>query len=481
MTLNGMTFRDPAGCCYVSGDGVFRFVRPGNVAEFEGFLRTRTARDYVTDKRLISARRLTEDEFAGHAECSSFISILAEQPNGAIFEHDRIWFRSYPYEWPPEMLWAAGRLTLDLAIAALTEGYGLKDATPYNVLFRGNEPVFIDALSFERRHPGDAIWKPYAQFVRTFLLPLLASKRWGVRLADVFLTRPDGLEPEEIYRLCGPLEKLKPKLLSLVTIPTWLSRKAQRNAQQFYQQRILADTKKALYILDSALQRLSCALDSLRPPTKRKSTWSDYMATHSYNDPAFSNKEKFVREALAQFKPKRVLDVGANAGHFSFLAAQGGAEVVAIDLDPVCIGDLFFKAKENKLGILPLVVDLAHPSPSVGWRNCECPSFLGRATGAFDGLLMLAFLHHLLVTERVPLEEVLQLAADLTTSLLVIEFIAPQDAMFCLLTRGRAQLHSELDEKSFERACSVHFHIVRSLLLPGTRRTMYCLKRRGNT
>ncbi len=251
------------------------------------------------------------------------------------------------------MLWAAGRLTLDVAIASLADGYGLKDATPSNVLFRGSEPVFIDALSFERRNPGDPIWVPMAQFIRTFLLPLLVNRRWGLCLADVFITHRDGLEPEDAYRFCGPLEQFCPGLLTLVTIPAWLSRKANHGASQIYKQQILPDTEKALFIIESAFKRLSRSLDSVRPADHGKSTWSDYMATHSYDDPAFAAKEKFVSDALTQFKPRRVLDAGANTGHFSVLAAQSGAEVVAIDFDPVCVGQIFMKARDKELDILP--------------------------------------------------------------------------------------------------------------------------------
>ena len=62
---------------------------------------------------------------------------LGASREAGVWEHERIPFPSFPYEWPPEMLEAAGSLTLDLAEAALEEGFGLKDATPYNVLFRG--------------------------------------------------------------------------------------------------------------------------------------------------------------------------------------------------------------------------------------------------------------------------------------------------------------------------------------------------------
>jgi SAM-dependent methyltransferase len=402
------------------------------------------------------------------------------QPAGAVIEHERIPFPSYPHEWPPEMLWAAGRLTLELAQAALADGFGLKDATPHNILFRGSEPVFIDALSFERRNPGDPIWKPEAQFVRTFLLPLLAHRLWNLPPADLFLTHRDGLEPEEIYRWCGPLERFKPRTLSLVSIPTWLSRRAGPDDQKIYQPHLLANPEKARFILESLFQRLERILASLQPAAQKKTVWSDYMATHRYDGPAFAAKEKFVSEALREFKPARVLDAGANTGHFSALAAQAGAEVVAVDLDAACAGAIWRRAREQKLNILPLVLNLARPSPALGWRNGECPSFLDRATGAFDGVLMLALIHHLLVTERIPLEEILRLAYDVTNSLLVIELVEPQDEMFRRLTRGREHLHAALDVKMFEQACTPYFEIVRSLALPGTQRRMYCLKRKGD-
>jgi SAM-dependent methyltransferase len=492
MPPSAPSFRDPAGCCCSFNGRVLRFVAAEAVPEFEKFLQTNCARQFIARKQFVSTRRLNEDETAALLESPELPPVFHAQPGGAVFEHERIPFPSYPHEWPPEMLWAAGRLTLELAQAALVDGFGLKDATPHNLLFRSSEPVFIDALSFERRHPGDPIWKPHAQFVRTFLLPLLANRRWGLPLAEIFTTRRDGLEPEDVYRLCGPLEKIKPRTLSLVSIPTWLSRRADPDDQKIYQPHLLANPEKAQFILESLFKRLERTLDSLKPAAQKKSVWSDYMATHSYADPAFAAKEKFVNEALREFKPARVLDAGANTGHFSALAAQAGAEVVAVDLDAACAGAIWRRAREQKLNILPLIVNLAHPSPALGWWNGECPSFLDRATGlhrdgaassapagAFDGVLMLALIHHLLVTERIPLEEILRLAYEVTNSLLVIEFIDPQDEMFRRLTRGREHLHAALDMKMFEQACTPYFEIVRSLALPGTQRRMYCLKRKG--
>ena len=474
------SFRDPAGCCCLFNQRVLRFVTAGAIPEFEAFLQTNGARQFIAGKKFVSTRRLNEDETAALRAAPELQPVFNAQPGGAVFEHERIPFPSCPHEWPPEMLWAAGRLTLALAQAALADGFGLKDATPHNILFRGSEPVFIDALSFERRDPGDPIWKPHAQFVRTFLLPLMAHRRWNLSPADIFLTHRDGLEPEEMYRWCGPLERFKPRTLSLVSIPTWLSRRADPDDQRIYRPHLLANPEKARFILESLFKRLERTLDSLRPAAQNQSAWSDYMATHSYDDPAFAAKETFVGEALREFQPARVLDAGANTGHFSALAAQAGAAVVAVDLDATCAGAIWRRAREHKLNILPLALNLARPSPALGWRNGECPSFLDRATGVFDGVLMLALIHHLLVTERIPLEEILRLAYDVTKSLLVIELVEPKDEMFRRLTRGREHLHAALDVKMFEQACAPYFEIVRSLALPGTQRRMYCLKRKGD-
>src|SRR5207248_1566875 len=101
-------------------------------------------------------------------------------------------------------------------------------------------------------------------------------------------------------------------------------------------------------------------------------------------------------------------------------------------------------------------------------RNAEYPSFLERATGNFDCVLMLAVIHHFLVTERVPLVQILQTAAELTQSLLLIEFVPPEDPMFRVLTRGRDKLHSSFNQASFETACAQQFEILKSTSLSDT-------------
>lgn len=471
------SFRDPAGFCFDLEGRILRVVAPPCVAQVEAFLNSACGRKFAEAGALVSSRLLPKAEVAQLLKCESFNSALAGRAIGAVFEHDRIEFPSFAHEWSPAMLYAAADLTLDLAIDALASGYTLKDAAPRNVLFRGPKPVFVDLLSFEPRVRGEAMWKPYAQFVRCFLLPLLANKYWGNPLVDIFATRRDGLESSELYRRCTLLQKLRTPFLNLVTLPTVLARKA--DDERIYQTAPLADEEKASFIVAALLRRLRKTLQRLKPVARAKSTWSLYMAEHSCEANAFAVKDAFVGAALEAFKPAKVLDIGANTGHFSRCAVRAGARVVAIDADAVCAAESFTTARAENLDLLSLVIDIARPSAALGWRNRECASFLDRARGQFDAVLMLAIAHHLLVTDRVPLPEIINLAAELTRSLLLIEFVPVSDPMFQRLLRGRGALFAQYDRQSFERACETHFSVVRTADLPGTQRRLYLLRKKA--
>ena len=93
--------------------------------------------------------------------------------------HERLPFVSYPYEWSFSMLKDAALLELRILSAALAENLTLKDATPYNVQWRGSQPVFIDVGSFEGLRDGEP-WAGYRQFCMLFLYPLMLEAYRGI-------------------------------------------------------------------------------------------------------------------------------------------------------------------------------------------------------------------------------------------------------------------------------------------------------------
>lgn len=472
------SFRDPAGVLVPCRGRIFRFVNEAGLRDVRLFLDSPISGKYMESGRLVQTRFLSpaeESELLAEAELKAAFD--AAQATG-ILEHERIPFPSFPYEWPPEMLQAAGELTLELARAGVAGNIGLKDATPLNVLFRGPDPVFIDLLSFEQRDPHDPTWLPYAQFVRTFLLPLLAAKHFCVPLSQVLLSRRDGLEPEDVYRWLSPLGRLRPAFLTDVSIPVWLGSRHDQDDTSIYRKKCLADPAKAGYIINALFDRLQRSLRAAGPAAAQRSVWSDYATSNNnYSQEQFEAKRAFVGEALREYPCRSVLDAGCNTGEFSVIAARLGSSVVSLDYDHVVVGQVWRRARSEKLDILPVVGDLTRPTPAMGWLNREWPSFLDRARHRFEGVLMLAVIHHMLVTERVPLPEIVQLAAQLTTRFWIVEFVGPDDSMFRRLARGREELHRNLTVGYFEETCCKAFRLVRSLKLPGAHRSIYLFEK----
>ena len=260
---------------------------------------------------------------------SEILPLPAEAPGtfGALsmpllLQHPRVSFVSYPWEWPPALWLAAADLTLDLCDKLLREGWTLKDATPLNVLFQGVRPVFVDVLSIERADLTHTLWLPYGQFVRTFLLPMLAHLRLGWPL-HATLMRRDGYEPEEIYAALSLRERMRRPALSAVTLPTMMKRRAASDSEDAAPPRPTSkDPELTRHVLRKTFQGLRRQMRRTVPPA-RTSTWSDYAATAThYSEPDHDAKRSFVSEVLAQCRPQRLLDIGCNTGVYSRLAAR---------------------------------------------------------------------------------------------------------------------------------------------------------------
>ena len=463
------SLHDPGGQVLRFDKRIIRLVNREGERNLRAVLNSNVLRRLQSEKRFTSFTPIAPHEIAeglpsSHDEWMSedIVSVL---------EHEALPFPSYPYEWTPEMLFAAAELTLDVADSLLDEDLGLKDATPYNILFRGVQPVFIDLLSVEAREPGDPLWLAYAQFVRMFLLPLFASRKLRYDLKTIFSTRPDGLEPEEIYRWCKIHNLLNLPGLSLVALPMWLNPSAGKKPALYKPRRM--PPQQAKFVFQHMLRGLRRHLNRVKP-RERKSAWSDYATERvGYAEEQIRAKQDFVAATLREVKPGRVLDVGCNTGEFSLLSAKEGAEVVAVDKDEACVGLLFQTASKDNLNILPLVVDFANPSPPTGWMNRQYISFTDRADQCFDLVLCLAVIHHLLVSNRIPLPEIVDALALATKDFVIAEYVDRQDPQFQLIARGRDALFTYYDEAYFEATFRRRFRLLKRISLPESRRALY--------
>ena len=453
------TFRDPAGSVEIKPDGAYRRIRAPFDADILAFLALPVASKLVAEGHLIGSEIVSQ----------------ATGNDELVLRHPRVSFQSFPWEWSPVLWLSAAELTINLCIDLLKQGYVLKDATPLNVLFEGTKPVFVDVLSIERADPHQSIWLPYGQFVRTFLLPMLAHSELGWPL-QATLIRRDGYEPEEIYTALSWLERLRLPAFSTVTLPSLLASNKKLNAGSLAS-RAIKDPEVARHVLLKTLKSLLAHMRRVTPHHKT-SAWSDYAetATH-YNDGDHASKRRFVASELAVARPRRVLDVGCNTGVYSLLAADAGAEVVSIDTDLQAVDRLCASLKGSKKNILPLCIDLSHPTPGVGWENRENASFLSRCSGHFDTVMMLAVIHHLLLRSQIPMDRIAALCNGLTTEHLIIEWVPPTDSKFQEILRGRDAIYSHINEATFRGAFGLYFTVVREETLENGRIVLHLLKR----
>lgn len=456
MRVHPASFRDPQGFVFEDEGVLYRQVNESCRESYEKLMGSGLYDELVAGKLLVP-----------HVE--------VDGPRGGpgafrILKPDLVPFISYPYEWSFSQLKKAALTTLRVQRIALRHGMSLRDSSAFNVQFVGSRPVFIDTLSFESCVEGRP-WVGYRQFCQHFLAPLFLVAGRDPRLSALSSTRIDGIPVDLALKLAPGRYRWNPGFLAHIVLHA--------RAQERYRE---AESRPSTppRLSGAAMTRI---LDSLQATVQGlswnpgKTQWAGYYAKTNYTSEAMALKKGFVASVVDQVRPARVVDLGANTGEFSSIAARTGAYVVAADMDHGAV-ELCFRrtSAEKSASVLPLVIDLTNPTPSVGWMNAERTSFLARCSGSMDLVLALALLHHLAIGNNVPLRSVIELIA-IAGKDAVVEFVDKRDSQVQRLLASREDVFGEYSESGFENALSGVFRIVRKQPLNGTHRVMYHLRR----
>ena len=439
------SFRDPDSRVFIRDGVVYRALSQTGLQDWEALAATPLA----SDARLVATERIELDD----------LPELTGEPAAAALRHERIPFVSHPYEWPFSMLKDAALLQLALGREALKHDLTLKDASPYNVQWRGARPVFIDVGSFERLRPGEA-WAGYRQFCMLYLYPLMLQAYRGVPYHAGLRGSIDGITPAEAR---GLLPKRRRGVLTHVVLH------ARLEARYGDAREIKRDLQKAGFhkeLLDANLRKLEKLVRRLEFKPGR-TAWTEYGATNTYTDEEARQKAEFVRAAAARRPGGLTWDLGCNDGTYSRVAAEHADHVVAVDADHATVDGLY-RALDGDT-ILPLVMSVTDPSPDLGWRGSERASLERRGTP--DLVLALALVHHVVITGNVPVTHFLDWLRELDSAV-VIEFPDRDDPMVQRLLSGKAPTaNPDYDRDAFERALGERFDVDRTERL-GTR-TLY--------
>lgn len=460
------SFRDPSGFVFLRNEEVFRSI-DGDCHDLLAKLDDEGKLEDWIDRQLIVGT-----EFVKNGQL--FDELRDELPETQHFlRHDRIPLVTYPYEWSVSMLADAGIHTLDLQIELLESGCSLKDATAYNVQFVDGKPTMIDIASIEEPNRLD-VWFALGQFLQMFVYPLLLVRKKGWDLRSYFISNLNGRDIDSVAKSFSMLERLKPSLLMDLTIPWWLHRmseKKQGDKREVLDKKV---TNTSGQILN--LKRLRKKIEKLAAGYRPSGVWSDYTKICNYDDDADAAKKGLVRELLEETRPAEVLDIGCNTGTYSFLAADCGANVTAVDGDHDAIEVLYRRLKENPASINPMVVDLGNPSPAIGYMNVERESFLDRSKP--DCVMALALIHHLLVSANMSLDAISEQMHVMTERDLILEFVPTDDNMFERLMNYRVDLFKDINLEACLKAFEPRFELLQQRPIPGSKRTLLLFRKK---
>jgi hypothetical protein len=438
------SFRDPEARVVYSPDGeVLRELSPRAQQDWAALESARFFRRALEDGRIVAT----------------------EEVSPGLLRHERVPFVSYPYEWPFEMLREAALLQLGLLDEALAEGFVLKDGSPYNVQFRGSEPVFVDVGSFEKLREGEP-WAGYRQFCTLFLYPLMLQAYRGISPQPWLRGSLEGIEPAQARPL---LPRFRRGVLTHVVLHARLEAKHAARAREVKAELKASGFRKEL--IQANVRRLRKLVVRLRPKRGR-STWAGYREAAPYSDEDAHRKERFVREAGHS---ELAWDLGTNDGRFARVVDADA--VVAVDGDERVVGELYAALRsERSRTILPLVVDLADASPDRGWRGLERRRLEER--GRPDLVLCLALVHHLAIGRNVPLPMVSSLMARLSPHL-ILEWIPKADPMVQKLLAAREDIFADYTPEGFRAAFSRDFEIVEEAPIEDSARVLFRMRRRS--
>ena len=449
------SFRDPSGFVFSMNKLIYRQINVSYKQNYDKLMNSGLYKVLIDFDLLIP-----------HIE-SDFENFITDNVY-KIIKPEMIPFISYPYEWSFSQLKDAALLTLEIQKKALEFSMSLKDCSAYNIQFREGRPVFIDTLSFEEYKEGEP-WVAYKQFCQHFIAPLALMCYRDISLNKLLQVHLDGI-PLDITSSILPL---RTKFMFSVFIHIHSHAKA----QNYYSDKLINKPPKKVtkFSLRGLLDNLESIIKKMRWKTYN-TEWGNYYDNTNYSKDGFNNKKQIIADFIDRIDPKLIWDFGANTGVFSRIASKNRIPVVSFDIDPVAVEKnyLYSKGKKEK-NVLPILFDITNPSPGIGWENKERMSLLKR--GPVDTVLALALIHHLAISNNLPLNKIAAFFNNICFSL-IIEFIPKEDSQVQKLLSTREDIFPNYTKQNFELMFGKYFIILEQKKINDSERILYLMTKK---
>lgn len=449
------SFRDPSGFLFYKDSSIYRQINKLYKDDYDHLMESGLYGKLVESQLLIPHRE---------------VNIQGPDPGKAykVIEPEPIPFISYPYEWCFSQLKDAALVTFKIEKTAMDFEMTLKDSSAYNIQFKNGKPILIDTLSFKKYTKGET-WIAYRQACQHFIAPLALMSYRDVRLNQLFRIYLDGIPLDLASALLPSSTGFKASLLSHIHLHS----KSQRH---FADRKVKVGAHK--------ISRLSflALIDSLESTVKKMkwqpegTEWANYYQDTNYSAEAFEQKKEIIKNLLGETNTKKLWDLGANDGFFSRIATGQGIYTISFDIDPAAVEKNYLRSiKNSETNILPLILDLTNPSPSIGWGNKERTSLIKR--GPVDTVLALALIHHLAITNNLPIVKIAEFFSFICSNL-IIEFVPKDDSQIQRMLSTREDIFPDYTKETFEKEFKKYFIIKQIEKIKDSKRTLYLMKKR---
>jgi hypothetical protein len=384
------SYVDPDVQVFLWRDGLYRGIAGGKAANYRSVLGSAGVNRMMQARKLVNTQA-TDDKLA---------------PFALVLKHERLPVVSYVHEWCFDAIKDAALLVLDLQEELAGDGVELADPHPWNVLFDGAAPIFVDFGAIVPLRPGWSPCLPSPYYVNP--LRLFASGHGRVARALLCHADQRGVEDDEAVRILNPgASRAKAIARKLLSEPLRRSVGQIRKSERQSPAEFFASARAGIAGLALPLQANDRTDEVWRPTPD---------SLRAARQP--------LAKVLTDLQGCSLVEVGISDGWCALEAARSGARVIAFGTDEAAVNRLYVTARDEKLDLQPLVMCVASPSGGAGDYAREYPP--GTERFRCETAIALDIVPEL-VHRNLPFERIAEALSDFAERRLVVAFFAKDD------------------------------------------------------
>lgn len=452
---NNISYRDTAARVVKKESGFYRYIFHEYKAEYEHLIQSGLYKELRQKGLLIEHKEIeidTDDPKVFKLLCPTQIP-----------------FQSYPFEWSYTQWRKAILAYLEINIIALKYGMILKDATPYNFYLTGGKAIMFDTSSFMFFKENDK-WIGYRQFCEEFLSQIALMHYNGGEWCKLTMANLRGM-PLSFVSKQLPIKSWF-NLTTLLHIHLHSKYSGNNESKEIENKKSKGFTLEKIKSLHKMIFN---TISTWKKSHQYTNHWSTYYENDIESQEYLNDKEATIRKWLENIKPKSVLDLGANTGKFSFIAAEYAERVISLEGDENCVDEIEDKISIKNSNVYTLLGNVAEPSPTIGFLNSGTESIYKKGGGS-DVVLSLALVHHLHISNRLNFEQICLIFVKFSSKYLIVEFIPIADIKVQILIKDKSINLTNYSEVHFTKALSKWFLIKEAISLKDSCRRLFLLE-----